>query len=166
MKLSQLEADLKSRARAAFSLDEAAMAGFALSSPPPHIKNSDLSIAWPIAGAKLLRKAPLKIAEELSAALVPDYEAQAIAPGFVNLKLKDALLLAAIAELGKPGYYERSEFTGQKINLEFVSANPTGPMHLASGRGATLGDSLARIMRHRILREQRGPAGGTAGQVP
>jgi arginyl-tRNA synthetase len=147
MKLSQLEADLKSRARAAFALEEEAMAGFALSTPPPHIKNSDVSIAWPIAGAKLLRKAPLKIAEELSAALAPDYEAQAIAPGFVNLKLKDAALLAAMTELGKPGYYERPEFKGQKINLEFVSANPTGPMHLASGRGATLGDSLARIMR-------------------
>ncbi len=147
MKLSQLEADLKSRAKAAFSLDEAAMAGFTLAAPPPHIKNADISIAWPIAGAKLLRKPPLRIAEEFAAALAPAYEAQAVAPGFVNLKLKDAQLLESAAELGAPGHYERPDFKGQKINLEFVSANPTGPMHLASGRGATLGDSLARIMR-------------------
>jgi len=146
MKLSKLEADLKGRARAAFSLDESAMAGFALASPPPHI-SSDLSIAWPIAGAKLLKKAPLKIAAELSAALAPDFEAQAVAPGFVNLKLKDAFLLAELKELDRPGYFERPEFKGEKVNLEFVSANPTGPMHLASGRGATLGDSLARIFR-------------------
>ncbi len=146
MKLLTLEADLKGRARAVFSLDENAVVGFSLSAPPPHIK-ADLSIAWPIACAKLLKKAPLKIASELAHAFSPDFEAQAIAPGFVNLKLKDAFLLEELKELEKPGYFERPEFKGEKVNLEFVSANPTGPMHLASGRGATLGDSLAKIFR-------------------
>ncbi len=146
MKLSSLEDELKRRAMAAFSLDEKAAAGFSLSAPPPHIK-ADISIAWPIAGAKLLKKPPLKIAAELKAALAPDFDAEAIPPGFVNLKLSDALLLEELRELDKADYFKRPEFGGQKINLEFVSANPTGPMHLASGRGATLGDSLARIWR-------------------
>jgi len=145
MKLSKLEADLKGRVGAVFSLDGKDLAGFALAAPPPHIK-ADLSIAWPIAGAKLLKKPPLKIAQELAAALAPEFDAQVIAPGFVNLKLKDAALLEAAGELDSPGFFERPEFGG-KVNLEFVSANPTGPMHLASGRGATLGDSLARILR-------------------
>ena len=146
MKLSALEADLKSRAKSAFALEDGAMAGFTLAAPPPHIK-ADISIAWPIAGAKLLRKPPLKIAEELAAALGAGIGASTVPPGFVNFSLKDAFLLAEAAELEKPGYFARPEYAGEKINLEFVSANPTGPMHLASGRGATLGDSLARIYR-------------------
>ncbi len=146
MKLSALEADLKSRAAAAFALDAAAIAGFHLAAPPPHI-NADVSIAWPIAGAKLLRKPPLKIAEELAAALGAECEAQAVPPGFVNLKFRDAFLFEALRGLESPDHFLLPAFKGEKINLEFVSANPTGPMHLASGRGATLGDSLARIFR-------------------
>ena len=68
MTLSQLEAGLKRRAMAAFALEEGALAGFHLAAPPPHI-DADVSIAWPIAAAKLLRKPPLKIAEELAAAI-------------------------------------------------------------------------------------------------
>ena len=146
MKLSLLEAGLKSRAAAAFALEEGAMAGFHLAAPPPHI-SADVCIAWPIAGAKLLRKPPLKIAEELKAVYAADFDAQSVPPGFVNLKFRDAFLFEAVKELDKPACFERPEFKGQKINLEFVSANPTGPMHLASGRGATLGDSMARVFR-------------------
>lgn len=146
MKISVLEADLKSRAKAAFSLDDAAAAPFSLAAPPPHIK-ADASIAWPIAAARPLKKAPLKIAEELKAALGGAVEAEVVPPGFVNVRFSGQFLFSALKELEKPGCYSRPEFSGEKINLEFVSANPTGPMHLASGRGATLGDSLARIWR-------------------
>lgn len=146
MKLSKLEADLRGQAGAAFTLDDNTMSGFHLAAPPPHI-SADVSIAWPIAGAKLLKKPPLKIAEELKAVLAADFDAQSVPPGFVNLKFRDAFLFEALKELDKPDCFERPEFKGQKINLEFVSANPTGPMHLASGRGATLGDSMARIFR-------------------
>ena len=146
MKISELEKDLRARAKAAFSLDDAATASFALAAPPPHIK-ADASIAWPIAGAKLLKKPPLKIAEELKAALGGAVEAETVPPGFVNVKFTGAFLFAALKDLEKPGSLHRPEFAGEKINLEFVSANPTGPMHLASGRGATLGDSLARIWK-------------------
>ncbi|MDD2805250.1 MAG: arginine--tRNA ligase [Elusimicrobiales bacterium] len=146
MKISTLEADLRNRAKAAFSLDDAAVSGFALSAPPPHVQ-ADACIAWPISSAKLLRKAPLKIAEELKAALGAEFGAQTAPPGFVNVNFSAAFLFAALKELEKPGCYARPEYSGERINLEFVSANPTGPMHLASGRGATLGDSLARIWR-------------------
>jgi arginyl-tRNA synthetase len=146
MKISTLEAELRKRARAAFSLDDAGVAGFALSAPPPHVK-ADACIAWPISSAKLLKKAPLKIAEELKAALGPEVGAETAPPGFVNLNFSPAFIFAAVKELEKPGCFARPEFSGEKINLEFVSANPTGPMHLASGRGATLGDSLARIWK-------------------
>jgi len=146
MKISTLEADLKSRAKAALSLDDGALAGFVLAAPPPHIK-ADASIAWPISGAKLLKKPPFKIAEELGAALGGAIAAQAVPPGFINVTFKDDFLFAALRHLEQPGCYTRPEFSGEKINLEFVSANPTGPMHLASGRGATLGDTLSRIWK-------------------
>ncbi|OGR76962.1 MAG: arginine--tRNA ligase [Elusimicrobia bacterium GWC2_64_44] len=146
MKISTLETELKDRAKAAFSLDDAGMAGFSLSAPPPHVK-ADACIAWPISSAKLLKKAPLQIAGELKDALGEEFGAQTVPPGFVNLNFTSAFLFAALKELEKPGCYARPEYAGEKINLEFVSANPTGPMHLASGRGATLGDSLARIWK-------------------
>ncbi|MDA8243585.1 MAG: arginine--tRNA ligase [Elusimicrobia bacterium] len=146
MKISALEAGLKSRAKSAFSLDDGAVASFALAAPPPHIK-ADASIAWPISAAKLLKKAPLKIAEELKAAIAGAAEAEVVPPGFVNVKFPPAFLFAALKDLERPDAFHRPEFSGEKINLEFVSANPTGPMHLASGRGATLGDSLARIWK-------------------
>ena len=146
MKISTLEADLKSRAKSAFSLDDGAVAAFTLAAPPPHIK-ADASIAWPIAAAKLLKKAPLKIAEELKAALAGAAEAEVVPPGFVNIRIPGEQLFAALRDLERPGCFHRPEFSGEKVNLEFVSANPTGPMHLASGRGATLGDSLARIWK-------------------
>ena len=147
MKLSALEAELKKRALRAFALDQNQAAAFSLCASPPHI-HSDISVAWPIAAAKLLKKPPLKIAEELKTALEPDFEAGIAAPGFVNINLKNELLFEALRGIvSGPAYFKNPERAGQKINIEFVSANPTGPMHLASGRGATLGDSLARIMR-------------------
>ncbi|OGS14110.1 MAG: arginine--tRNA ligase [Elusimicrobia bacterium RIFOXYA2_FULL_58_8] len=146
MTLARYEAALKSRAMAAFSLEEGALAGFHLAAPPAHI-DCDASIAWPISAARLLKKSPLKIAEELASALAADCAAQAVAPGFVNIKFSNEFLFGALKDLEKPGCFAQPAFAGEKINLEFVSANPTGPMHLASGRGATLGDSLARIFR-------------------
>ena len=147
MKLSELETALKAEAKVAFGLDDAQLKNFAVSVPPRHIK-ADLSLAWPISAAKTLKKPPLKIAEELQAALAGQYEAAVLPPGFVNINLKDRSLLDDAGRiLSDESYFSNPAYAKEKINIEFVSANPTGPMHLASGRGATLGDSLARIMR-------------------
>ena len=147
MKLSELEAELKARAKAAFGLDDAQLNNFALSAPPPHIK-SDLSLAWPISAAKTLNKPPLRIAEEITIALAGEYDAAVLPPGYLNLRLRDRSLLDDAGRILSNGaYFANPAYAKEKIDIEFVSANPTGPMHLASGRGATLGDSLSRIMR-------------------
>lgn len=147
MKLSALESVLKAEVKAAFGLDDAQLKNFSVSAPPSHIK-ADLSVAWPIAAAKTLKKPPLKIAEELKAALAGKYDAEVLPPGFVNIRLPDRVLTDAAGQiLSDAAYFSNPAYAKEKINIEFVSANPTGPMHLASGRGATLGDSLARIMR-------------------
>lgn len=72
-------------------------------------------------------------------------------PGFINFRLTDSALQSVVAAVRE----EREEFGRGKIgiehhsvNLEYISANPTGPMHIGHGRWAALGDSMARVMRH------------------
>ena len=147
MKLSALEAEFRGRAQKAFSLDENQAASFGFCEPPPHI-HSDTSTSWPISAAKQLKKPPLQIAEELKAAFEPQYKVEIVKPGFLNIKFDDKFLFDALREIvSVPDCFKDPKLGVRKINIEFVSANPTGPLHLASGRGATLGDSLARIMR-------------------
>ncbi len=122
-----------------------------VSPPPPHLK-ADLALPWALAAAKAARKNPLELAKSLAAALseLPEIaSAQAAPPGFVNLQVKDAALAANLKAitLDPSGYGREEGGTKAKTLIEFVSANPTGPLHMASGRGATLGDSLVRIMR-------------------
>ena len=69
-------------------------------------------------------------------------------PGFINLRLSAAALQGVFTDvLAQEKDYGRSNFgSGTKINLEFISANPTGPMHLGHGRWAALGDAMARVL--------------------
>lgn len=147
MSLRDIENSLREAAAAAFHIPRGQTDSLAASVPPAHVE-ADLSLAWPISAARTLRKAPLKIAEGLKAAVPAEFPAEVAPPGFVNLRLPDARLLGELkAILEDPAYFHRPEYAAERINLEFVSANPTGPLHLASGRGATLGDSLARVFR-------------------
>lgn len=103
--------------------------------------------------AKLTRMAPPKIAEILAEAM---HQADAdnlfeitVIGGFINIKFSLAALLqpiAALAQSNAPG--QNDAMADQRILLEYVSANPTGPLHIGHGRWAALGDSLVRIFRH------------------
>ncbi len=111
----------------------------------------DYSLAFPMKLARTRHKAPVKIAEELVPALRNISclaRAEAVTPGYINMQLSDAFIaeqLSMILEtspeklLTKPG-------TGEKIQVEFVSANPTGPLHVGNGRGAALGSVLANLL--------------------
>ncbi len=76
--------------------------------------------------------------------------AEIAGPGFINFTLNPASFQEVVREVRtKGGDYGKSELaTPCKVNLEYVSANPTGPMHVGHGRWAALGDSMARVMRH------------------
>lgn len=118
--------------------------------PPPHVK-ADLSLPWPLAAAKMARKNPLELAGSLSKALsrVPEVEsATPSPPGFVNVVIRQSAMVGNLKAITlSPALYGKEEGgAATKVLIEFVSANPTGPLHMASGRGATLGDSLVRIM--------------------
>ena len=108
--------------------------------------------------AKQLGRPPREIAEELAAKLVelPLVESAEVAgPGFLNLRLADAFFVEALAEIGEDyggGSAERPE----RIQVELVSANPTGPIVVASARNGAYGDSVARLLEfagHDVERE-------------
>ncbi len=101
--------------------------------------------------ARLARMAPTKIAEAVAAHLpeLPYVEAVTVAPpGYLNFRLRKAWLadqVEAIIAAGESfGTVDLGH--GQKVQVEFVSANPTGPLHMGSARNAVLGDALARIL--------------------
>ena len=106
--------------------------------------------------AKPYRRSPLEIAKalatELSAAAARPGAAIATAesapPGFVNMRIADAALERTIeAVLAEPGAWGRVGATGQRrVNVEFVSANPTGPLTIGNARGAFVGDLLSRVL--------------------
>jgi arginyl-tRNA synthetase len=123
----------------------------AVAAPPPHVK-ADLSLPWPLAAAKMAKKNPIELAKSLSEALakVPEVEsATPSPPGFVNVVIRQSAMVGNLKAITlAPGVYGKDEGgPATKVLIEFVSANPTGPLHMASGRGATLGDSLVRIMK-------------------
>jgi arginyl-tRNA synthetase len=122
-----------------------------VNAPPAHVK-ADLSLPWPLAAAKAAKKNPIELAKSLAEHLarVPEVESAAPAPpGFVNIVLRNTALCANLKAitLSPKAYGEDEGGPKTKVLVEFVSANPTGPLHMASGRGATLGDSLIRIMK-------------------
>jgi arginyl-tRNA synthetase len=91
-----------------------------------------------------------RLAEVLNAAL-PDHvtSVEVAGPGFVNFRLADSWLhdvLRDVVDAGVDGYGRVDQGVGTKVLVEFVSANPTGPLHAGHGRGAAYGDSLARVL--------------------
>ena len=130
-------------------------AGAALSGTveiPKDSANGDFAANHAMAGAKALHMAPRKIAEALiaNADLADTWFAsvEVAGPGFINFRLADrwyADVLQAVTEEGTD--YGRIDIGhGQKVMVEFVSANPTGPMHMGNARGGVLGDALASVL--------------------
>ncbi len=118
--------------------------------PAPTHTGADISLVWAMATAKNLRKNPLAIAQEackVLAEVTGVKSATAVPPGFINLVLEDKFIIDTAADRRIKD--RANEQNKQRLLIEFVSANPTGPLHVASGRGASLGDSLVKI--HRAL---------------
>lgn len=129
--------------------------------PPRDPSHGDLSTNAAMVLSKGAGLAPRALAEMLKPELatVPGVTSVEIAgPGFINLRLADDIWRAELAAIHAAGdSYGRSDLGGGSIvNIEYVSANPTGPMHMGHCRGAVVGDALASLLEwagHKVTRE-------------
>lgn len=124
--------------------------------------HGDYACSVAMALAKPARMAPRKLAELIVAALPADariLKVEIAGPGFINFFLQPAAQFAVIDQVLKEAeHYGQLPVaaTADNILLEFVSANPTGPMHVGHGRGAAYGDALANVLAargHKVTRE-------------
>jgi arginyl-tRNA synthetase len=119
--------------------------------PPRDAAHGDMATNAAMVLAKPAGQNPRAIAEALAAKLLADprvVAADVAGPGFLNLRLDPALwqsLVGAVLEAGT-GYGRSDMGQGQKVNVEYVSANPTGPLHVGHTRGAVFGDALASLL--------------------
>ena len=119
--------------------------------PPREAGHGDLATNAAMALAKEVGLKPRELAEKIAAELkkLPEVTgAQVAGPGFLNLTLDPALWRAALLDAIRAGAdYGRSDIgDAKKVNVEYVSANPTGPMHVGHCRGAVFGDALANLL--------------------
>ena len=118
---------------------------------PNKKENGDYSTNIALTLTKQLHKPPMEIAKEIANNIEKKdiiEEIKIASPGFINFYLKKDYLLEQINIIlnQKKDYGRNNIGAGKKVNIEFVSANPTGILHIGHGRGATYGDNLARIM--------------------
>lgn len=115
---------------------------------PENAEHGDYAVNIALILGKFLGKNPQIIADELKPALASDrWQVESAGPGFLNFYLSDKSIFSELAKiLKKKGKYGRGADKGVKIQVEFISANPTGPLTLANGRGGFLGDVLSNIL--------------------
>ncbi|MDX1975649.1 MAG: arginine--tRNA ligase [Rickettsiales bacterium] len=119
--------------------------------PPKDTAHGDIATNAALVIAAQVGKKPKEVADILLPliAALPNVDAAEIAgPGFINIRLKPTVWQNAVATIiaQGTGYGTSSAGQNRKVNVEYVSANPTGPMHVGHGRGAVFGDALANIM--------------------
>ena len=131
---------------------------------PKQAAHGDLAVTAAMQLARTLKKNPRELAAALVAALQRQpavmrwVQALEVAgPGFINLRLLPAARQAVVAEVLAAGAsFGHRPAGGSRVMVEFVSANPTGPLHVGHGRNAALGDSICRLLAtqgHQVLRE-------------
>ena len=120
--------------------------------PPRDPAHGDMATNAAMVLAKSAGMKPRDIAGELGRRLVNDARidaAEAAGPGFLNLRLAKDAWAGLVGDIASSNAYGRSDMgQGQRVNVEFVSANPTGPMHVGHARGAVFGDALASLLSY------------------
>ncbi len=143
------------RLRSALSavLDELGIAGVDIQlERPRNPEHGDWSTNVAMVSAGRLRKPPREVAAEILDRLdlggAGVREAEVAGPGFINFRLTSAQLQALLKRILEEdeAYGRREPESPERVVVEFVSANPTGPLHVAHGRGAALGDGIARLL--------------------
>lgn len=148
--LDRLVAEGVAAAVAAGDLPDIAMPAAAIERPKDPARG-DFASTLPLRLARSAMKPPLQIAESIARRLPADgvVEGPGVAPpGFINFRLTDAFLQRQVESTIALGaaYADVRLGAGRKAQVEFVSANPTGPLHVGNGRGAAIGDALASAL--------------------
>jgi arginyl-tRNA synthetase len=128
---------------------------------PARPEHGDYATSLPLKLARSARQPPMMVAETLARHLPPHPavgETSVAAPGFLNFHLANAWLAGQVNDVLRagPDYAASTIGSGRSVQVEFVSANPTGPLHVGNGRWASIGDSLARVLSaagYRVERE-------------
>jgi arginyl-tRNA synthetase len=127
---------------------------FSVEIPPKNI-DADYAVNAAMIMAKKLKTNPAVIARELIDIILKEMDdyiskAEIAGTGFINLSVKNEILYKELRVIlkQKEKYGTLSSKGKEKIMVEFVSANPTGPLHIGHGRGAAIGDSLSRVLKH------------------
>src|SRR5712672_1233630 len=129
--------------------------------PPRDASHGDMATNAAMVLAKEAKAKPRDLAEQIAARLRADdliASVEVAGPGFINLTLKASAWSDALRTVLREGSaYGRSKIgAGEKVSVEYVSVNPTGPMHVGHGRGAVFGDALANLLTfagHDVTRE-------------
>ena len=151
-RLKEAVASAMRQAIEAGELPEAALPEFIIEIPADS-KNGDFATNAAMAGAKCFRMPPFKIAQaitahlDLTGTMCGSFETAG--PGFINFFLGETFYTNVIKEIldDREGYGSSDFGRGERVNVEFVSANPTGPMHMGNARGGALGDCLAAVLQ-------------------
>ena len=120
---------------------------------PKDTAHGDYASSYAMAGAKALRMAPRAIAQTIVDHLDLEgsyfQKVEIAGPGFLNFTLGPKWYKEVLADVEREGaqYGANTEGNGEKVMVEFVSANPTGPMHMGNARGGVLGDTLASVLQ-------------------
>ncbi len=119
---------------------------------PPEPSMGDFSTSLPLKLARPMKMAPIEIGKRIAAAVAPSHLVSKVtvaAPGFINFTLSDAWLRDQVASIRAAGlhYGETDAGKGEKVQLEFVSVNPTGPLHVGHARGAVIGSGMANVLQ-------------------
>jgi arginyl-tRNA synthetase len=118
---------------------------------PQNPEHGDFASGLPLKLARAMKMSPMGIAEKVSEHIVPPPQIEKIwtaAPGFINFTLRDDWLSTQVESVLAAGesYGNIDLGKNKRVQLEFVSVNPTGPLHVGHGRGAVLGSTLANVL--------------------
>lgn len=128
---------------------------------PPRPELGDFATNVPLRLARSLRISPMEVAQRLASLIPPSEEVEAVSiapPGFINFTLRPAWLCQQVDAILQAGdsWGTLNLGKGQYVQVEFVSANPTGPVHVGHTRGAVLGSVLANVLKaagYQVVRE-------------
>jgi arginyl-tRNA synthetase len=118
---------------------------------PQNPEHGDFASGFPLRMARAMKMCPLALAEQVSKHIVPPPEVERVwiaPPGFINFTLREDWLSTEVESIVTTGgsYGDLELGKGTNVQLEFVSVNPTGPLHVGHGRGAVLGSTLANVL--------------------